>query len=47
MSDDVSTIATFWSPGEANIAKGQLDAAGIPSFLLGEEAVAMSWEKTS
>jgi hypothetical protein len=43
MSDELATIAMFWSPVEANLAKGRLEAAGITAFLQGEEAVAMNW----
>lgn len=47
MSDELETIVTFWSPMEANLAKGQLEAAGIRSFLSGEEAAAMTWLLTN
>jgi len=35
-ADDLVTIATFKNSMEASIAKGALDAAGIPAFVPGE-----------
>lgn len=43
MSDELETVGTYWSPVEANLAKVHLEAAGIPAFLTGEQAVAMTW----
>ena len=37
-ADDLVTIATFENSLEASIAKGALDAAGIPAFVPGENA---------
>lgn len=47
MSHDLVTVATFWSPVEANLARGQLEAAGIRAFLLGEETVGTAWHLTN
>jgi hypothetical protein len=37
-NDEMVTIATFPEPMEANMARSALDAAGIDSFLQGENA---------
>lgn len=37
------TIATFSFPHEAHIAKAQLDALGIPSFIADEHTINMQW----
>jgi hypothetical protein len=43
MSPNLVTIAAFASPLEAHLARNCLAEAGIESFLMGEEAVAMAW----
>ncbi len=40
-TDEMVTIATFPEPMEANMARSALDAAGIESFLQGENAKAL------
>ncbi len=40
-TDEMVTIATFPEPMEANMARSALDAAGIESFLQGENANAL------
>jgi hypothetical protein len=40
-SDEMVTIATFPEPMEANMARSALEAAGIESFLQGENANAL------
>ena len=45
--DRLVTIATFWSPVEANLARNNLDAAGIRAILVGEETVGMAWHLTN
>lgn len=37
------TIATFSFPHEAHLAKAQLDASGIPSFIADEHTINMQW----
>ena len=37
------TIATFTSPWEAHIAKGRLDADGIPAFIAHEHHISAAW----
>jgi len=37
------TIATFSFPHEAHLAKAQLDAFGIPSFIADEHTINMQW----
>jgi hypothetical protein len=37
------TIATFSFPHEAHLAKAQLDAMNIPSFIADEHTVSMNW----
>ncbi|MDR2188303.1 MAG: DUF2007 domain-containing protein [Azonexus sp.] len=37
------TIATFSFPHEAHVAKAQLDAFGIPSFIANEHTINMQW----
>jgi Putative prokaryotic signal transducing protein len=36
MADEMVTLATFSNPIEAQLAKGRLEEAGIPAFLLGD-----------
>jgi hypothetical protein len=43
MHDKLETIATFWNPGEANLARGHLEAEGISTLLANEEHVAATW----
>lgn len=47
MSDPFETVATYWDPMEARLAKHRLDAVGIPAFLKGEEVVSMNWLLTN
>jgi hypothetical protein len=47
MSDGLATVATFGSPVEANLARNQLEAAGIKAFLADEETVGMVWPLTN
>ena len=37
------TIARFFCPLEAQIARSRLEVEGIPVFILGEGYVALSW----
>lgn len=37
------TIASFSFPHEAHLAKAQLEAAGIPSFIADEHTINMQW----
>ena len=43
MSDRLVTVAIFSSPIAANIAKNQLEAAGLKVAIADEESVGMSW----
>lgn len=43
MSDNFRTIATFWMPVEAQLAKQLVEAEGIPSVLQGYETVSSDW----
>ena len=43
MADKLVTIATFWEPWEAHLAKDKLSDAGINCFLSGENFVATYW----
>ena len=45
--DRLVTIATYWSPVEANLARNALDAAGVRAILVGEETVGMAWHLTN
>jgi hypothetical protein len=36
--ENITSVASFRDPSEAQMAKGMLEAAGIPAFLQGEEA---------
>jgi hypothetical protein len=47
MSDRLVTVATFWSPVEANLARNRLEAAGMRAFLASEESVRMAWHLTN
>ena len=39
----LKTIATFTSPWEAHIAKGRLEAEGIPAFIAHEHHIWANW----
>jgi ribosomal protein S27AE len=39
----VKTVASFREPHQAYIAKGRLEAEGIPSFILDEHVVQINW----
>src|SRR5262245_60532836 len=43
MSDSLVTIAAFWSPVEADLARNRLEAAGIQAFLANAVTVGMYW----
>ena len=43
MRPKLVTIASFNTPGEANIARNYLDAAGVQAFLPDESAATMAW----
>jgi len=43
MSGKLITVATFWDPIEAGLARGRLEAAGIRSFLADEQMVGTAW----
>lgn len=43
MTESLVTVATFPTAMEANLAKGCLEAAGIPAFLADEQMVGMNW----
>lgn len=44
MNDDAPVVcATFWNMIEAHIAKGRLQAEGIPAFLDNEHFVTADW----
>jgi hypothetical protein len=47
VADNLVTVATFWSPIEANLARNRLEAAGLRAFLAGEESVGMAWYLTN
>jgi Putative prokaryotic signal transducing protein len=43
MRDELVTVASFADPIEANLAKNNLEAAGVRAFLANEEIVDMVW----
>lgn len=43
MSDELVTVASFSTPGEAQIARNMLEAEGITALLADEESVGMAW----
>ena len=43
MSPSLVTIATYWNPVEARLARMYLEAAGIRSILQNEHSVTMNW----
>ncbi len=43
MSQSLVTIATYWNPVEARLARMYLEAAGIRSMLQNEHSVTMNW----
>ncbi len=43
MGNVLVTVATYADPVEANLAKNNLEAAGIQAFLANEETVDMVW----
>lgn len=47
MTDRLVTVATFLSPVEANLAKNELEAAGITAYLMDEETANTAWQLTS
>ncbi len=47
MNDRLVTVATFLSPVEANLAKNELEAAGVKAYLLDEETANTAWQLTS
>jgi hypothetical protein len=40
---DLVTIRSFWYVAEAELARGLLESAGIPSFLFDENIVSLGW----
>src|SRR5262249_15778290 len=47
MGDDLVTVATYWSPTEAHLARNRLEEAGISATLADELMVAMNWDLTN
>jgi len=47
MSDTVKTVATFWDPIEADLARNYLKSRGMPVVLEGAESVSMAWLLTN
>jgi len=47
MDDDLVTVAAFWSPIEANLAKNQLEAAGVPVAIADEMTAVVNWGLTN
>lgn len=43
MSNDFQTIATFWNPNEAQLAKALIEVEGIQVVLMGYEAISTDW----
>ena len=43
MTDDFQTVATFTSPWDAHIAKGRLEAEGVPVFIAHEHHIWAGW----
>jgi hypothetical protein len=43
MSGKLITVATYWDPIEAGLARGRLEAAGIRSFVADEQMVGTAW----
>ena len=43
MSNELVTVTSFADPIEANLAKNNLEAAGVRTFLANEESVDMLW----
>ena len=43
MSNELVNVASFADPIEANLAKNNLEAAGVRAFLANEESVGMLW----
>jgi hypothetical protein len=43
MDDELVTVATYWSPIEARVAKNRLEAAGVRAFMADELTVEMNW----
>ena len=41
------TLATYWSSFEANLAKNDLESAGIRAFLADDKTVGMMWHLTT
>jgi len=47
MSNNFQTIATFWNPNEAQLAKALIEAEGIQVVLMGYEAISTDWLLTN
>jgi hypothetical protein len=43
MSNDFQTIATFWNPNEAQLARALIEAEGVQVVLMGYEAISSDW----
>lgn len=43
MTHDFQTIATFWNPNEAQLAKALIEADGVQVVLMGYEAISSDW----
>jgi hypothetical protein len=43
MSHDFQTVATFWSPNEAQLARALIESEGIQVVLMGYEAISSDW----
>jgi hypothetical protein len=47
MDDDLVTVATYWSPIEASLAKNRLEAAGVPVAMADEMTAVVNWGLTN
>ncbi|MFN7734275.1 MAG: putative signal transducing protein [Pirellula sp.] len=43
MSNDFQTVATFWNPNEAQLARALIESEGIQVVLMGYEAISSDW----
>jgi hypothetical protein len=41
--EDFVTVATYWKPSEAIVARSRLEAEGIRAYLADEQLIAMDW----
>src|SRR5262245_51488297 len=47
MSNQLTTIATFWNPVEANLARARVEDAGVEAALADEGVAGVNWLLTS